>query len=85
MFMGIILINTVIGIIQESEQRRRLTNSVILTESKTVVLREGKKWSISTEKLVLDDLIFLKTGDQVPADVKGTGGNCRSKRVSTHR
>ena len=22
---------------------------------------------------------------QVPADVKGTGGNCRSKRVSTHR
>ena len=32
--------------------------------------REGKKWSISTEKLVLDDLIFLKTGDQVPADVK---------------
>ena len=42
----------------------------ILTESKTVVLREGKKWNISTEKLVIDDLIFLKTGDQVPADVK---------------
>lgn len=33
-------------------------------------MREGKKWSISTEKLVIDDLIFLKTGDQVPADVK---------------
>ena len=47
-----------------------MTNLSILTESKTVVLREGKKWSISTEKLVLDDLIFLKTGDQVPADVK---------------
>ena len=42
----------------------------IRDRSKTVVLREGKKWSISTEKLVLDDLIFLKTGDQVPADVK---------------
>lgn len=70
MFMGIILINTVIGIIQEIRVKKTIDKLAILTESKTVVLREGKKWSISTEKLVLDDLIFLKTGDQVPADVK---------------
>ena len=70
MFMGIILINTVIGIIQEIRAKKTIDKLAILTESKTVVLREGKKWSISTEKLVLDDLIFLKTGDQVPADVK---------------
>ena len=70
MFMGIILINTVIGIIQEIRAKKTVDKLAILTESKTVVLREGKKWSISTEKLVLDDLIFLKTGDQVPADVK---------------
>ena len=70
MFMGIILINTVIGIIQEIRAKKTIDKLAILTESKTAVLREGKKWSISTEKLVLDDLIFLKTGDQVPADVK---------------
>lgn len=70
MFMGIILINTVIGIIQEIRAKKTIDKLAILTESKTVVLREGKKWSISTEKLVLDDLIFLKTGDQVSADVK---------------
>ena len=70
MFMGIILINTVIGIIQEVRAKKTIDKLAILTESKTVVLREGKKWSISTEKLVLDDLIFLKTGDQIPADVK---------------
>ena len=70
MFMGIILINTVIGIIQEIRAKKTIDKLAILTESKTVVLREGKKWSISTEKLVLDDLIFLKTGEQVPADVK---------------
>ena len=70
MFMGIILINTVIGIIQEIRAKKTIDKLAILTESKTVVLREGKKWSISTEKLGLDDLIFLKTGDQVPADVK---------------
>lgn len=70
MFMGIILINTVIGIVQEIRAKKTIDKLAILTESKTVVLREGKKWSISTEKLVIDDLIFLKTGDQVPADVK---------------
>ena len=70
MFMGIIVINTVIGIIQEVRAKKTLDKLAILTESKAVVLREGKKWSISTEKLVLDDILFLKTGDQVPADVK---------------
>lgn len=70
MFVGIILINTVIGIIQEVRAKKTLDDLAILTESKTVVLREGKKWSISTEKLVLDDLIFLKTGEQVPADAR---------------
>ena len=75
MFMGIILINTVIGIIQEIRAKKTIDKLAILTESKTVVLREGKKWSISTEKLVLDDLIFLKTGDQVPADARVLEGS----------
>lgn len=70
MFMGIIVINTVIGIIQEVRAKKTLDKLAILTESKAVVLREGKKWSISTEKLVLDDILFLKTGDQVPADAR---------------
>ena len=56
MFMGIIVINTVIGIIQEVRAKKTLDKLSILTESKAVVLREGKKWSISTEKLVLDDI-----------------------------
>ena len=60
MFMGIIVINTVIGIIQEVRAKKTLDKLAILTESKAVVLREGKKWSISTEKLVLDDILFLK-------------------------
>ena len=70
MFVGIIFINTVIGIIQEVRAKKTIDKLAILTESKTVVLREGKKWKISTEKLVVDDLIFLKAGEQVPADAK---------------
>ena len=49
-FMGIIVINTVIGIIQEIRAKKTIDQLAILTESKTVVLREGKKWTISTEK-----------------------------------
>lgn len=70
MFVGIIFINTAIGIIQEIRAKKTIDKLAILTESKTVVLREGKKWKISTEKLVVDDLIFLKAGEQVPADAK---------------
>ena len=68
MFMGIIIINTVIGIIQEVRAKKTIDKLAILTASKVVVLRDGKKWSIPTEELVLDDVIFLKNGDQVPAD-----------------
>ena len=75
MFVGIIFINTVIGIIQEVRAKKTIDKLAILTESKTVVLREGKKWKISTEKLVVDDLIFLKAGEQVPADAKILEGN----------
>ena len=75
MFMGIIVINTVIGIIQEVRAKKTLDKLAILTESKAVVLREGKKWSMSTEKLVLDDILFLKTGDQVPADARVLEGS----------
>ena len=75
MFMGIIVINTVIGIVQEVRAKKKLDKLAILTESKAVVLREGKKWSISTEKLVMDDILYLKTGDQIPADSKVLEGS----------
>lgn len=75
MFMGIILINTAIGIIQEIRAKKTIDKLAILTESKTVVLRDGKKWSISTEKLVVDDIVYLKAGDQVPADAQVLEGS----------
>lgn len=68
MFVLIIIINTVIGIIQEIRAKKALDKLAILTASKALVLRDGKKMSISTEEIVLDDILFLKTGDQIPAD-----------------
>lgn len=75
MFVLIIIINTVIGILQEIRAKKTIDKLAILAQSKVAVLREGEIVSIPTEELVLDDYILLKTGDQVPADAKVLEGN----------
>ena len=67
-FVLIAIYNTVIGIVQEIHAKKIIDQLAILTQAKAVVLRDGKKWSVPTEKLVLDDVIFLKAGNQIPAD-----------------
>ena len=74
-FVGIIIINTLIGIAQEIRAKKTIDNLAILTAKKSIVIREGKKWIVPTEDLVLDDLVCLKTGDQVPADAKVLEGS----------
>ncbi|HJB16260.1 MAG TPA: cation-translocating P-type ATPase [Candidatus Blautia excrementipullorum] len=69
-FVMIIVINTLIGIIQEIRAKKTIDKLAILTARKSVVIREGKKWTVPTEELVLDDIVCLKSGDQVPADAK---------------
>ena len=68
MFIMVIVINTVIGIVQEVRAKKVIDELAIMTQAKAVVYRDGKKWSIATDKLVLDDVILLQNGDQVPAD-----------------
>ena len=74
-FVCIIIINTLIGIAQEIRAKKTIDKLAILTAKKSIVIREGKKWTVPTEELVLDDLICLKTGDQVPADAKVLEGS----------
>lgn len=75
MFVMIIIINTVIGILQEIRAKKTIDKLAILAESKVTVLRENELSAIPTEELVLDDCILLKTGDQVPADARILEGN----------
>lgn len=75
MFVMIIIINTVIGILQEIRAKKTIDKLAILAESKVTVLRENELSTIPTEELVLDDCILLKTGDQVPADARVLEGN----------
>ena len=69
-FVCIIVINTLIGIAQEIRAKKTIDKLAILTARKSVVIREGQKWTVPTEELVLDDVVCLKTGDQVPADAR---------------
>ena len=68
MFMPIVIINIVIGIIQEIRAKRVIDKLTVLSQPHTRVLREGTVQQISTSDLVLDDLVLLGAGNQIPGD-----------------
>lgn len=76
LFIGVVLFNTVIGIVQEIRSKQSVDKLTILTESKLTVLRDGKEVQLSKEELVLDDIILLSRGNQVPADCIVEQGDC---------
>lgn len=77
LFIGIVICNTAIGIFQEIRSKRSVDKLTILSESKTKVVRNGKIVEISKEEIVLDDIIILSRGDQIPADCVVCSGNCK--------
>ena len=77
LFIGVVFFNTIIGIIQEIRSKRSVDKLSILTESKVSVIRDGKQVSLSKEELVLDDIIILSRGSQIPADCVVVGGTSK--------
>ena len=73
-FLGVVLANSLIGILQELRAKTVLDKLTVLNAPKARVLRDGKKIVIPVEKLVLDDVVIFKTGDQIPADAKVLSG-----------
>lgn len=67
-FIVVILCNTTIAIIQEIKAKITVEKLSYLTAPKLTVVREGKEEQISSNKLCLDDIIKLSTGNQIPAD-----------------
>ncbi len=66
---GIVLVcNTLIGIIQELRAKIALDRLSILVAPTARVIREGKTREIGTAEIVEDDVIHLKSGDQIPID-----------------
>uniref|UniRef100_UPI003B3ACA6F HAD-IC family P-type ATPase n=1 Tax=Nakamurella sp. TaxID=1869182 RepID=UPI003B3ACA6F len=68
LFGVVLIVNSAIGIVQEYLAKRKLDRLALLNAPTTRVIRDGELVEIPTGEVVLDDLIELRTGDQVPAD-----------------
>ena len=68
LFIFTIVFNTLIGIIQELRTKRELDKVRLLTQPTSSVIRDGNPLRVPNEEIVLDDVLELKTGDEVPAD-----------------
>ena len=67
-FILIIIVNVLIGIIQEIHGKNLVKQLSILTTAKTKVIRDGEAKEININEIVLDDVILLTQGDQIPSD-----------------
>ena len=68
LFMGIIIVNSIISIVEEIISKKIIDKLSIVSESKVDVLRDGKIVSLSLEEIVMDDVINLSLGHQVVCD-----------------
>ena len=67
-FMGVIIINSIIGILQEMKVKKLVDQLSVMTASKAHVIRDGKKQEIPVDEVVMDDLVSVVSGDQVCSD-----------------
>ena len=67
-FGFVIIINTGIGIVTELRAKRTLDRLSILVASDFLVHRDGRDVEVPHNEIVLDDLLWIRAGEQVPAD-----------------
>ena len=73
--LSVVIINAIIGYIQESKAEKALEGIKQLLSLKSSVIRDGKRGEIPAEELTIGDLVLLGAGDKVPADIRLTEVN----------
>ena len=68
LFMGVIIVNSIISIIEEIISKKIIDKLSIVSETKVDVLRDGKIITCTLEEIVMDDVIRLSLGYQVVCD-----------------
>jgi P-type Ca2+ transporter type 2C len=68
--MAIVILNAIMGIIQESRAEAALAALKKLAAPEAAVLRDGKRVSVPAAQLVPGDIVFLEAGNYIPADVR---------------
>ncbi|PTN11204.1 cation-transporting P-type ATPase [Nitrosomonas aestuarii] len=67
---GVVLMNAIIGYVQESKALKAMEALAHTMEGSATVVRAGKKERIAASELVPGDLVLLQSGDKVPADLR---------------
>ncbi|MGB5340241.1 MAG: cation-transporting P-type ATPase [Gammaproteobacteria bacterium] len=67
---GVVLVNAIIGFIQESRALKAIEALTHSMEGVATVVRAGKKEKIAASGLVPGDLVLLQSGDKVPVDLR---------------
>ena len=75
LFLGVITINTAIGIFQEVRSKNALEKLSLLGRSKYRVNRDNETINIDSEEIVLGEYLHLNLGDQVPVDAEIIDGS----------
>ena len=67
---AVVLINTIVGYIQESKAENALAALAASITTEVTVIRQGKEQTLPSQDLVPGDLVELNTGDKVGADLR---------------
>jgi len=67
---GVVVINALIGFLQEGKAEKALDAIRNMLSQRAVVLRDGRRREVPAEELVPGDVVFLQSGDKVPADLR---------------
>ena len=68
LFAGVVVSNSVIGIVQELRARRTLHRLAVLSAPRARVVRDGRTTEVGTSEVVADEILELRPGDQVVVD-----------------
>ena len=68
--IGVVVINAIIGFVQEGKAEDALRAIKQMLSSQALVMRDGKRITVPAEDLVVGDIVLLQSGDKVPADIR---------------
>lgn len=69
LFAGTMIVNTIIAIYQEFKSKKILEKLKVTEQDTVTVIREGQKEEIPKENIVMDDVIYLSTGESALVDM----------------
>eukprot|EP00775_Hariotina_reticulata_P008890 gene8890-9068_t len=70
LIFGVIAVNVLIGLIQEGKAEKAAEAIKAMLSASANVVRDGKRSSVEADQLVPGDIVFIKSGDRIPADLR---------------